>query len=592
MARKRVSLKDKGPETLGLTEKKGQGIDVLFGGPATPKTRVASAPVSPESKTNQPKTEEKNMAAENEDTLTNSVVNVSAAPESLPVNEADHDLTAASAVETDELGLPVAKDAPPSRLAATRTGPVEVDELGLPVAMDAPPTDLTMPVPPSAPPLVPTPVDNNLPRQGDDNDLAGLAGEEATSTPGPTAAEVAPAPPPPAAVPPPAPIGPAPVSPAPPPATIPEPAPAAPAPVAAPVEAAPPPTPVAEMPIDRPIPAPPPTTTTVTTTYTPPPAYAPAPPPVTVSTSVTPAPLPVAPPPPPPIIDSIGGILAQAGPVNVQDLLPQDSEYGTGTLQLAEPVSMTQDDRLSEKVERYLGKERREALDQEIERLYEVVSNDLSDNDEDVSFALKSLRDAQNIVLEDIRQYDQALYLVAVVKTMLVRRRNRNHWSYTWGLFVFFYAIAWLALFVAAIIFTANINTTVGTLAGESGGLAAGRSAWYSALAGGIGGVISILYSLYWRVAFKQNFDRQYIMYYLVQPIMGFFLGAVTHLIITAGFLTFNASGASSQITVILQMVIGFVAGFRQRLVYRLIETLVQKIAPEESGTPESVKPS
>ena len=34
MARKkRASLKDKGPEILGLTHSKGKGIDVLFGGP-------------------------------------------------------------------------------------------------------------------------------------------------------------------------------------------------------------------------------------------------------------------------------------------------------------------------------------------------------------------------------------------------------------------------------------------------------------------------------------------------------------------------------------------------------------------------------
>jgi hypothetical protein len=128
--------------------------------------------------------------------------------------------------------------------------------------------------------------------------------------------------------------------------------------------------------------------------------------------------------------------------------------------------------------------------------------------------------------------------------------------------------------------------------ASQSEGLAAGRTAWYSALAGGIGGVIGILYSLYWRVAVKQNFDRQYLMYYLVQPIMGFMLGAVTHLIITAGFLTFNASGATSDITVILQMVIGFIAGFRQRLVYEMIDRIVQKISPEESDkSPSNVVP-
>jgi hypothetical protein len=30
--RKRASLKDKSPETLGLTQKKGKGMDLLFGG--------------------------------------------------------------------------------------------------------------------------------------------------------------------------------------------------------------------------------------------------------------------------------------------------------------------------------------------------------------------------------------------------------------------------------------------------------------------------------------------------------------------------------------------------------------------------------
>lgn len=561
MARKRVSLKDKGSETLGLTEKKGQGIDVLFGGPAASKTRVASASDSPESKINQPKTEEKNMAAENKDTLTNSVVNVSAAPESLPVNEADHDVFVASAVETDELGLPVAMEAPPSRLAATRIGSVEVDELGLPVAMETPPTDLTMPVPPSAPPPVAA-VDSDLSGLADDNDLSGLAGEEVAPAP----VEVAPAPPPPPDVSPPAPVEPAPV-------VIPE---------LTPVEAVSLPLPVAETPIERPLPAPPP----VTPDYTPP-TYVPPPTPV-----VVPAPVPVAPPPPPPVIESIGGILAQAGPVSAQAFLPQDYEYASGTLQLAERAEVAKDDLLSEKIERYLGKERRDALDQEIERLYEVVSNELSDNTEDASFALKILKEAQEYVLEDIRQYDEALYRVAMVKTMLVRRRNLKRWSYSWGSFVFFYAVVWLAFFITAIVFTGNINSVVQGIAGQSGGLVAASAAWYSALAGGIGGIIGILYSLYWRVAVKQNFDRQYIMYYLVQPIMGFMLGAVTHLIITAGFLTFNSNAVDSTITVILQMVIGFVAGFRQRVVYQLIDNLVQKIAPEDSDkSPESVRP-
>jgi hypothetical protein len=551
MARKRVSLKDKGPETLGLTEKKGQGIDVLFGGPTVPRTR--STPVASESKiTNQPNAEVKNMATENKENLTNSMA---VSPESLPVNEADNDLSSVTLEETDELGLPVAMEAPPANLAAASINTGEVDELGLPVAMDAPPTDFTMSVPPSAPPPIANIGDNDLSGLADDNDLSGLAGEDIAS-PSP-ATELPPAPPP-----------------------------LEPGLVMPPVEPVPPaPTfiPAPEVPVDRPMPAPPP----IPTTYTPP-TYAPPPPPV-----VVPAPVAVTPPPPPPVIESFGGIVAAPGLVAVQNVLPPDLQWDTtGNLQLAERAKTERDERISEQVARYIGQERREALDKEIERLYEVVSNELSDNNEDVSFALKTLSEAQDIVLEDIRQYDEALYRVAMVKTMLVRRRNLKRWSYTWGSFVFFYAVAWLVFFISAIILTANINSAVQNFAGQSGGLAAASTAWYSALAGGIGGVIGILYSLYWRVAVKQNFDRQYLMYYLVQPIMGFMLGAVTHLIITAGFLTFNAAGATSEITVILQMVIGFIAGFRQRVVYEMIDRIVQKIAPDETDkSPTSVVP-
>ncbi len=594
MARKRVSLKDKGPETLGLTEKKGQGIDVLFGGSAAAKTRAAS---TPESKSNQPEGKEKTMATEKKETLTNTGVNIPPAPESLPVNEADNDHSPVASAFVDELGLPVAMEAPPTRLMATRSVTGEVDELGLPVAMDAPPTDLTVPVPPSPPPLpVVDTVTTDTPAMADDNDLSGLAGEEGDTSNLPPAVEIPPAP---ATdfTPVPPPFEPTPI-PSEPPISTPEPTPLVsfepvpgvppatvePAPVIPPVEPVPMPppisTPVADTPMERPLPEPPPVT------YTPP-VYTPPTPVV-----VAPVAVPIAPPPPPPQVESITGFIAGPMAVRPENLLPQDYEYGSGNLQLIERTKLERDDAITEKVERYIGKERRETLDKEIERLYEVVANELSDNNEDVSFALKALSEAQDIVLEDIRQYDEALYRVALVKTMLVRRHNLKRWSYTWGSFVFFYAVVWLALFVTAIVFTGNINTTVGSLAGQSGGLEAGRSAWYSALAGGIGGVIGILYSLYWRVAVKQNFDRQYLMYYLVQPIMGFFLGAVTHLIITAGFLTFNAPGVNSQITVILQMVIGFIAGFRQRIVYELIDRIVQKIAPEESDkSPTSVVP-
>jgi hypothetical protein len=564
MARKRVSLKDKGPETLGLTEKKGKGIDVLLGGPTAGANRLAAQSVT--TKSNVSGAEVMNMATENQDALTNAMGSSMAPPpvspvgsiESLPVNEAD---TATAA--TDDLGLPVAMEQPPEQLLANAANRA-VDDVGLPVAMETPPTDVSMPIPPAPPPVEVTLSTPGQPAPADDNDLSGLAGEE-EFVPAPEAAPVF-----------------TPLAVAVPP--VPEPT---------PVEMAPPPV----MPVSEPVPVAPPAPSLVeaaeplmgklvpdTTTY------APVPAPVSY-----PIPTPAAPPPPPPPrIESIGGIITEALPTKVEDLLPADYQYSdSGRIEVVGRATLEKDELITQMIERYIGQERREALDQEIERLYDAVSAELSDNSEDAAFALKTLREAQDIVIEDIRQFDEAVYRVAVVKTMLVRRRNLRSWSYRWGSFVFAYAVIWLALFIIAMVFTGNINTAIGSFAGQSGGLVAGRSAWYSALAGGIGGVIGILYSLYWRVAIKQNFDRQYIMYYLVQPIMGFILGAVTHLIITAGFLTFNnANGAASPITVILQLVIGFVAGFRQRLVYLMIDKIVQKIAPDtDDRTPVSVVP-
>jgi len=65
MARKkRASLKDKGPEALGLTQKKSKGIDVLFGGP--PGDTVSStSPTSPD-----PDSEEQKQKAESDDSVT------------------------------------------------------------------------------------------------------------------------------------------------------------------------------------------------------------------------------------------------------------------------------------------------------------------------------------------------------------------------------------------------------------------------------------------------------------------------------------------------------------------------------------------
>jgi hypothetical protein len=184
---------------------------------------------------------------------------------------------------------------------------------------------------------------------------------------------------------------------------------------------------------------------------------------------------------------------------------------------------------------------------------------------------------------------------------MIARKRNLRRWSYTWGSFVFIYAIVWLGAFIAGYVLYDQIGTQIGD---TSDSVNAIRAAWFAALAGGIGGVIGILYSLYWHVAMKQDFDRQYVMYYLVQPVMGFVLGAVIYFIIGSGFLVINfalpdssdASAVLASPTIIaIQVVLGWAAGFRQRFVFEMVDKIVQRVSPKEDGDdakkPESLVP-
>ncbi len=626
--RKRASLKDKGPETLGLTPKKGRGMDVLFGGPLEKSTSTSTSSTpsgadkindasQPKSKPATTATPERS-ADELSDLEEQATVAPPAAPaiaievsETLPVNEADD----------DEAGIIVSSE--------------EVDELGLPVAMEAPPEDLEFAMPPtelaadtgekdafdpSLSPFAapsPTPADvETLPAVDVDDDLSGLLEEEDLSgllaeddlsglvseadvtptvtTPPPT--EVAPEPPPVTERPVTevsagemkedlsgltedrdlsgeAGVGTAPSSTTIPPANLPP----APPPVTA-------------------VPAPPSVDTTfqpsTTPAYTPPPAATDVSPAGTPTTSFS---MPRA------AVESLGGIITERIEVADEDILPEDvakqvdSSYVIG---VKEREKVERDEAIAAEVARYIGRERRENLDKEIERLYNEVAAELSVNTKDAEFALKTLSDAQDIVLEDVRQYDEALYRVAVVKTMLARKRNLNRWSYTWGMFVFFYALVWLAIFIAGFLLTNFIQVSLNEM---NVGIQAVRAAWLSALAGGIGGIIGILYSLYWHVAMKQDFDRQYVMYYLVKPVMGFILGAIVYFIVASGFLVFNfaaSQGATSTeevlkapMVIALQIVLGWIAGFRQRVVFEMIDKIVQRLSSRDKEVGEDDSP-
>jgi hypothetical protein len=261
--------------------------------------------------------------------------------------------------------------------------------------------------------------------------------------------------------------------------------------------------------------------------------------------------------------------------VSREDRLLEETlaETGDELAAVEKRANVEPEEALSIQVARYLSRERREKLDEQIETLYGRVASELSDNPKDVAFALKKLQHAQDIVLEDMWRYEEALYWVAQIKKMLVTKHNLTRSGYSWGLFVFFYGLVWLILLIAG--FFVDVAALV----------PGGRSFWFSALTGGIGGVVAILYNLSWHVSVKNDFDRQYVIKYLAQPLMGFILGGVIFLITNAVFVLFAFKPADAQLALLggadlFQMLLGFVAGLHQPFIYNLIDRIVQSLSP------------
>lgn len=179
----------------------------------------------------------------------------------------------------------------------------------------------------------------------------------------------------------------------------------------------------------------------------------------------------------------------------------------------------------------------------------------------------------------DALDKDDPLYY----KAWYYRNRRLLRWSYTWGIFIIAYALIWFVASILAFVWGWQL---LGTLADSS--RTAVRlivAALPVAAAGGIGGATKLLNDLYRHVSIKQDFHLNYLMSYLIQPVIGFSLGLAMYLLISVGYLTLNAafSGTTAPFVdapavIMLQIVLGWAAGFRQETVTDLVRQIVDNV--------------
>jgi hypothetical protein len=246
-----------------------------------------------------------------------------------------------------------------------------------------------------------------------------------------------------------------------------------------------------------------------------------------------------------------------------------------------------------------LGEQRQQALVERIDALVVEAAQILS-VDKGLEEALNLLREARDISMERPRQFDQAEYRVAKVRAMLERKQNISRWSLIYGYPVLLYEVVCFLLLLGSLLFDHSLAVSIANITGMTFSNVASLSMehifplWNTMAWGGIGGVVGSLYSLYWHAAVEQDFDKQYLMWYIVQPIMGIILGGIVYLIIASGFISVQVlAGQATDVSEAARQTmtnpavkafhsaVAVVAGFRQRFVFELLDKIVQVLTPK-----------
>ncbi len=226
-------------------------------------------------------------------------------------------------------------------------------------------------------------------------------------------------------------------------------------------------------------------------------------------------------------------------------------------------------------------------LHTQIADLYGKVTGDFINPPANAEKALGMLREARQLLVEQPEEYASAEYRTAQVRAMLERAIGSRTSSRQLGPRIFAYEFVWLIAFVAGLIFAGYLAGWIG-MVGNLGAATMNTvfPAWNAMMWGGVGGVVGSLYHLWWHVAEKQDFDGQYMIWYLVQPVMGLILGGILYLVLASGFLVLQVNLSDDMASAgarLLPYLTAVLAGFRQNFVYEQFDRMIALFTPGKS---------
>lgn len=187
--------------------------------------------------------------------------------------------------------------------------------------------------------------------------------------------------------------------------------------------------------------------------------------------------------------------------------------------------------------------------------------------------ALDNIRGARNLLLGGKQNYEDALRYVVEVESDLTQATRLKSWSLTYGVMLLFYNIAWLAALGVLLTYAKQVVTMFA-------GSGVDQTFFITVLCGGLGGVSGALRSMWVHIAKDRDFDPQFLMWYLINPILGAVLAIFAYWVAQLGLVTMSGgtgTGATGNGVFVLY-VLGWLVGFQQNVAYQLVEQAIKMI--------------
>lgn len=268
-------------------------------------------------------------------------------------------------------------------------------------------------------------------------------------------------------------------------------------------------------------------------------------------------------PAPQPILPVYEPVLS-AKPINARPESGFSSLSRPGAGEQVQPISVTSDQAI--------------ALRTEIDLLMEEVNLLQQARREITGHALSLLEEAQRIVRTQPERLGRAEYNLRQVRGILERAYESRRRSVRNMVQIFLYLALVLGLCVAGIISLVRYPVMVdGYLqAVVENPLLRAHSLHllWTVLAGATGGVIGAIFGVVSQQRTGVDFDRQYVVRYLVQPLMGGLLGLLTYFIVLSFFNNLAIDLTSQPQMRWIPVGIATVAGLWQQVVYSLLYRL------------------